>query len=96
MKCIRKDCQNEAIVHPTYGIIPCARCQARDVRHGRIPKRKFEFASVRKLHRIQEQRDAHSGDLVQPYERGQANPDYFRQYPDQVATYGVEKELEKA
>ena len=91
--CIRRGCKNEAIIHPTYGVLPCEQCQARD---GRIPKRKFEFASVSKLHRIQAQRDAHSGDLVQPYEGGRANVEFFKQHPDRVGEYDVEKELEKS
>lgn len=92
MKCIRSNCDNEAIIHPIYGVLPCFSCQQRD---GWVPKRKFEFASIRKLHRIQAQRDAHGADLLQPYESGRANPDYFRQYPDQVEDYGVAEELAK-
>ena len=91
--CPRINCKNYAEVHPLYGILPCKICQ--QVRYGRIPKRKFEFASVRKLHRIQAQRDAHSGDLLQPYEGGKANPAYFKQHPGQVEDYGVGRELEK-
>ena len=91
-KCIREDCQNEAIIHPIYGMLPCSVCQVRD---GRVPKRKFEFASIRKLHRVQEQRDGHGADLLQPYEGDRVNPDFFKQHPDRVSDYGVEAELEK-
>ena len=92
MKCIRTNCKNEAINHPTFGILPCQSCQTSA---NRIPKRKFEFASVRKLHRVQEQRDNHGQDIVQPYIGNKANPDFFKQYPDRVDDYGVREELGK-
>ena len=92
MRCIRNECKNEAINHSTYGILPCKKHQQSDAR---IPKRKFEFASVRKLHRVQEQRDNHGADLLQPYEGNKPNVDFFKNYPDKVDDYGVRAELEK-
>ena len=52
------------------------------------------MANVAKLHRIQAQRDHHGADMLQPYDKGRANPDYFKNYPDQVDDLGVRKELE--
>jgi len=92
MKCIRKNCKNDAVNHKTFGILPCEQHQRSATR---IPKRKFEFASVRKLHRIQAERDAHGADLLQPYEGNKANVDFFKQYPDRVEDYNVREELEK-
>ena len=92
MKCIRTNCKNEAINHATFGILPCEEHQKSD---GRIPKRKFEFASISKLHRVQAQRDGHGKDLLQPYVGKKANKEFFQAYPDRVEEYNVRSELEK-
>ena len=93
MKCIRKGCKNEAVVHQTFGLLPCPECQKKD---GSISSgRKFEFANISKLHRVQEQRDNHGADLLQPYEGNKPNVDFFKNYPDKVDDYGVRAELEK-
>ena len=52
------------------------------------------MAFVTKLHRIQAQRDHHGADLLQPYDRGKVNKDFFKVYPDRAKDYQVEKELE--
>lgn len=96
MKCIRKNCQNEAQIHRTYGVLPCAECQLKDSIagqsgvHGRIL-----YDSVGQLDRIQRQRDSHSKDLLQPFVGNRVNKDFFQAYPNQVKEYGVRKELEK-
>ncbi len=92
MNCIRKDCKNKAIVHQTFGVLPCLDHQQSDER---VLKRKFEFANVSKLHRIQEQRDNHGQDLVQPYVGNKANPEFFKQFPEKVKDYNVGEELAK-
>src|SRR3972149_6292839 len=67
MRCIRKNCKNYAEIHPLYGTIPCEAC--RQEKDGSIPsRRKFQFANIGKLHRVQAQRDAHLADLLQPFE----------------------------
>lgn len=93
MKCPRKGCLNEAEFSKTYGVLPCSACQASD--HLGRHTRPYEFASLQRSHRVQAQRDKHSGDLLQPYVRGKANSEYFKVYPEQVETYGVEDELKK-
>src|SRR3990167_8911461 len=90
-KCPRTKCHEKAIIHPTYNILPCQKCQRNDVRIS--SGRKCEFANIGKLHRIQEQRDLAGADLLQPYEGGKANVDFFKNYPDRVEDYGVRAEL---
>ena len=93
MRCIRKNCKNEAVYHQTFGLLPCPECQKTD---GSIPAgRKFQFANISKLHRIQEQRDEFGKDLLQPYEGNRANVDFFKANPDRVEEYGVAEELAK-
>ena len=73
--------------------MPCLSCQAKDA--DIKPHRKFEFANLSKLDRVQVQRDQHEGDLLQPYEGNKPNLDFFKVYPELVKDYGVEKELER-
>ena len=95
MRCIRKDCKNNAEIHPLYGTIPCQTC--RQKKDGSIPKgRKFQFASIGKLHRIQAQRDDHGKDILQPYTGdNKPNKEFFQAYPDRVKDYDVQEELAK-
>jgi len=90
IKCPR--CRHEkAIISPTYGVLPGPRCQADDahvvIKQGRV-------MHLRRSHRIQEQRDKHAADLLQPWDGNRANPDYFKNHPEQVDDYNVRKELE--
>lgn len=92
--CPRTGCSNLANVSPLYGVLPCGTCQELDST-GKIAHRKFEFASVSKLHRIQGARDDHGKDTLQPYDGNKPNPDFFKAYPDRVKEYGVAGELAK-
>ncbi len=92
MKCPRDKCKNEAINHRRFGILPCRSCQESNKI---VAKRRYEFGNLRKIDRVQTQRDHHGADMLQPYDRGKANPDFFKQYPETVESYGVKKELEK-
>lgn len=89
--CPRKNCKNKAIIHPTFGVLPCQYHQDSD---RKIPKRKFEFASISKSNRIQKERDSNSKDLLQPYEGNKASVDFFKAFPNEVDNYGVRTELE--
>jgi len=93
MKCIRKGCNNEAIIDRTFGVLPCKECQRKDSRIHSCAK--FQFANLSQSDRVQTQRDHHGKDLLQPYIKGKANPDFFKAYPEMVESYGVRKELEK-
>lgn len=91
-QCPRTNCKNEAIVHRMLGVLPCEEHQLQD---SAVPHRKFEFANLSKLHRVQEQRDLGGKDLLQPYHKNKPNPDFFKAYPDRVDEYGVRGELAK-
>ena len=91
MKCPRKNCKNEAIIHPTFGVLPCKYHQDLD---SKVPKKKFEFANISKSNRVQEQRDSNAKDLIQPYNGSKVNEEFFKAYPEQVENYKVRTELE--
>lgn len=94
MECPRRKCYEKAELNKVYGVLPCLKCQTKDseiVLHG-----KPESYSLAKSHRIQQARDRHAKDIVQPYMSGKANPDYFKIHPDQIGKHGVRKELKKA
>ena len=93
MKCIRKDCKNNADISIQYGVLPC-KVHQQEESSGHKVRGRYDVANVAKLHRIQAQRDHHGADMLQPYDKGRANPDYFKNYPDQVDDLGVRKELE--
>ena len=92
MKCPRKGCSNEAQISRSFGVLPCRQCQLGD---GERTRRRYQFATINQLHRVQAQRDHHGEDLLQPYKEGKPNLDFFKAYPDRVVDYGVEKELAK-
>jgi hypothetical protein len=94
MKCPRDNCKNEADISPIFGVLPCVECQRKDEKF-KIHKSP-EFYSISRMHRVQAQRDKHLGDMLQPYEKGKANVDFFKRYPEQVKKYKVRRELEKA
>ena len=90
--CPRKKCKRKAIVDRHYGVLPCKKCQAEDTS---AIVRPSETYSLARSHRIQQARDRHAKDTVQPFMSGKANPDYFKIHPDQVDKYGVQEELRK-
>ena len=81
---------NEAIIDKTYGVTMCQSC--RDKGTG---IKKKEGGTLAKSHRVQQARDIHAADLIQPYLSGKPNRDYFEMYPEQIKKYNVAKELEK-
>ena len=93
MQCPRKNCENKANQDRVYGVLPCKSCQLKDskVRIVRSP----ETYSLAKSHRIQQARDLHAKDVVQPYMSNKPNPDYFKIHPDQIGKYGAREELKK-
>ncbi|HEC66618.1 MAG TPA: hypothetical protein ENI23_15185 [bacterium] len=91
--CPRSNCKNKANQSPTFGILPCDSCINNDTKLNL--SRKYQFASLNKLHRIQSQRDGDIKGLEQPYIANKANKKFFTMYPELVKTYDVEEELKK-
>ena len=94
--CPRDGCKNEAVVDKTYGVLPCKKCQEEDAKV-ELPDAP-EFYNISKQHRIQEQRDKHDGDTIQPWKEGtkrDPNPDFVRAYPDKARDFFSNEELEK-
>lgn len=92
-KCPRKKCKRKAIVDRTYGILPCELCQDRDSET--VVIQSPETYSLAKSHRIQQARDVHAKDTVQPFMSGKPNRAYFEMHRDQIDKYGVREELKK-
>ena len=92
MKCSRKNCPNKAEFSNTYGVLPC---HAHQKAESQPIVRRYQFANIGKLDRIQRERDGHIGDLEQPYINNKANPKFFKIYPEKVKDFGVEKELKR-
>jgi len=95
-KCPKDNCKNDAIVDITYGILPCASCQAKDADHAELVKPEFYNAS--KASRIQAQRDKHGADTLQPWLPGKdmkPNPDFVKKYPKQAENYFDKEQLSK-
>jgi hypothetical protein len=93
MKCPRTGCDSEAIMSRTLGVLPCRECQIKD---GNTQFLRPDILHLGKSHRIQAQRDKHAKDLLQPFAGNGVNPDFFKAYPEQIKTYGVQKDLEKS
>lgn len=89
MKCPRKNCNQEAIINRVYGVLPCEKCQEKDKGHRFFFK--YEFATISRSNRIQEQRDKHLKDLIQPYDKGKPNIEFFKAYPERIKDYGLTK-----
>lgn len=90
-KCPRKSCQNNAII-TSFGVLPCANCNRR-TRFGKREKPP-EFYTQSRQDRIQQQRDRHGADFVQPYLRDKINPDFAKLYPDRAEECFTKEELE--
>lgn len=78
-------------MHPTYGVVSCKSCKGEQAVNFTNP----DVINLSKLHRIHNQRDKHSKDLLQPYSGAKVNEDFFRAYPGKADEYGVRGELEK-
>lgn len=93
-KCPRQNCDNDAVVSPAYGILPCLQCQAKDQTN--ITKGRERTMPISKYDRIQRQRDAHEKDMIPPYlAEGKVNPDFAQAYPEEAEEYFDQGELEK-
>lgn len=88
-------CKKEkAIIHPVFGVISGKRCQKEDekVRLHPLP----EFATINQSDRINQQRDVHGGDILQPWTpKGEINRDFVKYYPKKARDYFSQKKLEK-
>lgn len=93
MKCPRKDCNNEARQHPVFGCLPCLECQGKDPK---ITFHSTESIPVGRLHRIQEQRDSHAKDMLQPFSGDKPNPEFISAYPEQVDNYFTKQQLKES
>jgi len=91
IRCIRKNCQNEAEIHPVYGVIPCSTCRDEDSEFGTQSR----YLSVAQLHRIQKQRDEHGKDLIQPFSKGKINQEFAEAFPEKADDYYTKEELQK-
>lgn len=83
---------NKAEKHKIYGYIHCKSCRAKDED---VSTEARDLMPVSRLHRIQKARDHSGKDMLQPYDRGKPNPEFFKAYPDRVKDYGVSKDLQK-
>jgi hypothetical protein len=87
-------CQkNEAIISPTYGVLPCKVCQ--DAQLTLKGRKLARFTSINKFHRVQQQQDKHISDLEQPYIGDKINPTFAKLYPEQAEELAQSGELEK-
>ena len=91
-KCPRKSCNKKAQIDKVFGVLPCKSCTEADSKLRVTHNKNYSLA---KSHRIQQARDSHSAEILQPYMGGKPNKDYFLRYPDQVAKHGVREELKK-
>lgn len=95
LKCPR--CGKEpANIDPTFGVLPGDKCQTEDA--ALDSPTTPEFYNLSKQHRVQEQRDAHGRDLIQPFigKKGdQPNPDFVKAYPDKAKDYFTPEQLKK-
>lgn len=91
VRCPRTGCKRKAQIDPTYGVMPCKKCQDED---STPLHRRPEFYTVTHRNRVQEGRDAHEGDLLQPFIGNKINPEFAKRYPDRVNDYFTKKELE--
>jgi len=92
--CPRCD-KNQALSDPSLGILPCQSCQDSDDGE---KLESPEFYNLSKAHRIQQQRDDHAKDILQPYLPGKdmaPNPDFLKAYPDRAKDYFSEEKLKK-
>lgn len=95
-KCPRDGCNNDAIIDTTLGVLPCQKCQDEDAE---TPINDSpEFYNATKQHRIQEQRDKHNADIMQPWASGKdvkPNPDFVKAYPEKAKDYFTPEQLSK-
>lgn len=92
--CPRSTCKNKAIIHPTFGVLPCQACRNNDDKVAKPVTP--EFYSMSKSNRIQGQRDHFNKDILQPYDaHGKPNRDFVLAYPEQRKNYFSSEDLKK-
>lgn len=96
MKTICPRCGKEpAIIDPSIGVLPGKKCQTDDEKIN--IKEHPEFYTLGKQHRIQQQRDSHNADTLQPWigKDNKPNPDFVRKYPEKAKDYFSSEQLKK-
>lgn len=91
MKCPKKDCNNKAVIHNIFGVMPCKSCQKQDSKVSTTTG--IEMIPISRLHRIQSQRDKGNKDMIQPYDGNKMNPEFAKAYPKLAPDYFSKKEL---
>jgi hypothetical protein len=95
-KCPKKNCNNEAQQHPTFGVLPCEEHMKSDSEKARNMRNAPAFASITMADRIQGQRDHNLGEIAQPWdENGQPNPTFIKANPEAVKDYFSEEDLKQ-
>lgn len=90
MKC--PQCGKEAAtIHPTLGVLPGPKCQARAGKHS--PLRRPEFYAMTKQDRVTHQRDRNAKDILQPFDGNRPNPEFAKAYPERAPDYFKPNEL---
>lgn len=94
-KCPRVGCKNKATISPRLGVLPCKKHQEEDA--GKYTGKPYQFATLSKSDRINEERDVWGKDLIQPWKPDgkTINPDFVEAYPDKAEDYYSKQELEK-
>lgn len=92
IKCPRKGCKNKATLHPTFGVLPCDICLAKDAlqKTEDLP----QFATISQGERVRTQRDKNAKDILQPFNGNKINPEFAKAYPNRVKDYYSEDQLE--
>lgn len=87
--------KREALIHPKFGVMPCAKCQNKDSKTN--IKRAPEFYSATKADRVIHQRDTNAKDILQPFigKDNKPNPDFAKAYPDRAKDYFKDSDLKK-
>lgn len=79
-------------MHPTFGVIHCTKCRAKDEPVREAPR----FATLTMQDRITSQQDKHLGALAQPWdERGKPNKTFIQANPDAVKDYFTPDQLKE-
>ena len=80
--------KRKAILHDTYGVLPCKQCQQITEKKSGYP----EFTSEQ----IKEDRKRYKVDLIQPYHGGEPNREFVKHYPKQSQEMFTKQELKVA
>jgi hypothetical protein len=97
MICPRLHCKGKALIHKTYGVMPCTKCQkkdariAQDIAHNKNP----EFYNLSKHDRFTRQRDTNAKDILQPWDGTKPSHDFVKAYPNLAENYFSKDELKR-